>query len=292
MPSFSSEISTQPFLKWAGGKRWLLPTLLPLIGRPSGRFFEPFLGAGATFLALEPSISRIGSDTNSGLIEAWHSVRDNVNELIEVLGQFENTSECFYSVRNWDRDEAKFAQLRSVERAARLIFLNKTCFNGLHRVNKRGQFNVPFGKYSNPNFLNVELLREANRRLNSLGPSGRERAKIEVANFLDVTREVEEGDVVYFDPPYEPLSKTSSFVAYQENGFSRANQTELRDLAVELRARGATVMVSNSTADFIIGLYDNLDGFECRTISSNRSISATSGGRKPVTELLVVGRPE
>lgn len=291
MRSLSSDVGAQPFLKWAGGKRWLLPTLLPLIGRPSGRYFEPFLGAGATFLALEPSISRIGTDTNNGLIEAWHSVRDSVVELIEVLGQFENTPECFYSVRNWDRDEARFAQLRSVERAARLIYLNKTCFNGLHRVNKRGQFNVPFGRYSNPNFLNVEILREANRRLNSLGPSGGEKAKIEVANFLEVTRDVQEGDVVYFDPPYEPLSKTSSFVAYQEHGFSRTNQTELRDLAVELRARGAKVIVSNSTADFILGLYDNLEGFECRRISSNRSISATSSGRKPVTELLVVGRP-
>lgn len=292
MRSLSSEVSAQPFLKWAGGKRWLLPTLLPIIGRPSGRYFEPFLGAGATFLALEPSISRIGSDINNGLIEAWHSVRDNVNELIEVLGQFENTPECFYSVRNWDRDEARFAQLRSVERAARLIYLNKTCFNGLHRVNKRGQFNVPFGRYSSPNYLNAEILREANRRLNSLGPSGRTKAKIEVANFLDVTRDVQEGDVVYFDPPYEPLSKTSSFVSYQENGFSKADQAELRDLAVELRGRGAKVIVSNSTADFILGLYDNLEGFECRTISSNRSISATSTGRRPVTELLVVGRPK
>lgn len=280
-----------PFLKWAGGKRWLVSRLLPLIGRPQGTYYEPFLGAGATFLALDPEIKKIGSDTNSELIDTWTSIRDQLQEVVTELRGFKNSSEMFYEIRSWDR-RAEFSSLPPSKRAARLLYLNKTCFNGLYRVNKNGQFNVPFGNYAKPNFLNIELLTRTQEFLLSTDPGGNRTAELKVCDFVDATSNCSEGDVVYFDPPYEPLTHTASFTNYQGEGFSQANQETLRDVAVGLRAKGVKVILSNSSASFIQKLYRNIEGFKISEVRSNRAISAQNRGRNSVTEFLIVGEPQ
>jgi DNA adenine methylase len=279
----------RPFLKWAGGKRWALEALLPTLEKPGGTYFEPFLGAGSVFLALDPSITRVGGDTNSQLIETWTAVRDDLPKLVEELNRFDNSSETYYEVRAWDRDQESFAALSPTQRAARLIYLNKTCFNGLYRVNRQGQFNVPFGDYKNPNFRDIEALQAASDLLNSTGPSLKDRATLLNSGYIETVGQVGENDVVYFDPPYEPLNSTSSFVSYQGAGFNQQDQRELRDIALELVRRGARVVVSNSSAAFIFELYGSLPEFRIVEIDSNRSISASKGGRGSVTELLIVG---
>lgn len=282
---------TSPFLKWAGGKRWLVPKLLPLIGSPQGTYYEPFLGAGATFLAVDPEIKKVGSDTNSELIDTWTSIRDELQEVITELRGFKNSSEMFYEIRSWDR-RAEFSSLPPSKRAARLLYLNKTCFNGLYRVNKNGQFNVPFGNYAKPNFLNIEILARAQEFLLSTDSGGHWTAELKVCDFVDATRNCSEGDVVYFDPPYEPLTRTASFTNYQGEGFSRADQETLRDVAVGLRAKGVRVILSNSSAPFIQKLYGDIEGFKISEVRSNRAISAQNRGRKSVMEFLIVGEPQ
>lgn len=276
-------------MKWAGGKRWALNTLLPTLEKPGGTYFEPFLGAGSVFLALDPSIPRVGGDVNTQLIETWTCVRDDLPELIEELTRFDNSPETYYQVREWDRDQESFAGLSPTRRAARLIYLNKTCFNGLYRVNRQGHFNVPFGNYKNPNFQDTEALQAASDLLNSAGPSLKDGAALLNLGYIETVSRVGENDVVYFDPPYEPLSRTSSFVSYQGAGFNQDDQRELRDVAVELVRRGARVVVSNSSAAFIRELYGNLSEFRILEIDSNRSISASKEGRGSVTEFLIVG---
>lgn len=241
------------------------------------------------FLALDPSITRVGGDTNSQLIETWTAVRDDLPKLVEELNRFDNSSETYYEVRAWDRDQESFAALSPTQRAARLIYLNKTCFNGLYRVNRQGQFNVPFGDYKNPNFRDIEALQAASDLLNSTGPSLKDRATLLNSGYIETVGQVGENDVVYFDPPYEPLNSTSSFVSYQGAGFNQQDQRELRDIALELVRRGARVVVSNSSAAFIFELYGSLPEFRIVEIDSNRSISASKGGRGSVTELLIVG---
>lgn len=279
----------RPFLKWAGGKRWALKTLLPSLERPGGTYFEPFLGAGSVFLALDPSIPRVGGDANTQLIETWTAVRDDLPSLVEELTRFDNSPETYYEVRAWDRDQESFAGLSPTRRAARLIYLNKTCFNGLYRVNRQGHFNVPFGDYKNPKFKDTEALQAASDLLNSTGPSRKDRASLVNSGYIETVGRVGENDVVYFDPPYEPLNRTSSFVSYQGAGFNQEDQRELRDIAVELVRRGARVVVSNSSAAFVRELYGSLSEFRITEIDSNRSISASRAGRGSVTELLIIG---
>lgn len=282
-------VTTRPFLKWAGGKAWLAPELVSLIGHPKGTYYEPFLGAGATFLSLEPTIKKTGSDLNGELINTWVQVRDNLENVISVLQDFRNTEDFFMTVRSWDRKEGGLEQRAPAERAARMIFLNKTCFNGLYRVNSRGEFNVPYGRNPRANYADVRSLEKArdalqmNRGLYSSG------TQLAVSDYKSATDAAGDGDVVYFDPPYEPLKPTSSFVSYQGSGFSKDDQVALRDAAVSAMARGARIIVSNSTADFIDDIYSESLGFHKRVINASRAISASATGRKKVLEFLITG---
>jgi DNA adenine methylase len=267
-----------PFLKWVGGKGKLLTQLLPLL--PSGvermRHVEPFAGGAAMFFARTPERAVL-CDFNRSLVDTYLAVRD---ELEAVIGELETLSMShaagsYYGVR--ERYNAVGKRQSRSERAAMFIYLNKTCFNGLHRVNRRGEFNVPEGRYKNPRILDEPTLRAASRAL--------ARADIRQASFEDMLGYVRPGDFVYLDPPYEPVSETASFTAYAAgDGFSRADQTRLRDVVVELDRRGAKVMLSNSDVPFIRELYAQ---FRIDLVAAPRAINCDARGRGLVSEVVV-----
>lgn len=237
-----------PVLKWVGGKRQLLDTFQPLLPKKISTYCEPFIGGGALLFHLQPHVAYI-NDINSDLIRVYNVIKENVNELILELEQFENTSEQFYLVRDWDRDKKFYASLSDVKKAARVLYLNKTCFNGLYRVNNAGEFNSPFGNYRNPNIINGPVLRAVSSYFNSID------IHITSMNYEDVLSSVPKGTFVYLDPPYDPISNTSNFTGYSKGGFSQENQIRLRECCDELNSRGIKFMLSNSSTDFIKDQY-------------------------------------
>lgn len=265
---------TQPFLKWVGGKRQLLDALRARLPDRYRRYHEPFLGGGALFFAIRPKES-ILSDLNAHLIETYCMVRDRTEELIRSLETHRYERDYFYRIRNLDR-EPSFLDQSPVERASRFIFLNRTCFNGLYRVNRGGFFNVPFGRYQNPRIVNGPVLRGCAEALRG--------AMIRVGPFQAVAARAERGDFVYFDPPYAPLTATANFTGYQGEGFTAADQVRLRDLCRELDRRGVFWMQSNSTAPLISALYQ---GFRLETVSATRAINSDGNKRGPVREFII-----
>lgn len=265
--------AARPFLKWAGGKTQLLPDLLRCAPSNYGRYFEPFLGGAALFFALRPRRSVL-SDSNADLIESYRVVQRHVKELIERLRGCRNTPEQFYRARAQDP-----AALSPVERAARLIFLNRTGYNGLYRVNGKGEFNVPFGRYKNPNICNAAGLRAASE--------GLKRATLRLGDFAECLDEAAAGDFIYFDPPFDPLSKTASFTSYTAGRFGREDQQRLAGACETLAARGCRVMVSNSDTRLIRELYRN---FRIVELQARRAINSNGSGRGAVTELLILNR--
>ena len=267
-----------PFLKWAGGKGGLLSQYEPLLPshKAVDRYVEPFLGGGAVFFRTQYHPARL-ADINDAVINVYRVVRDQVEELIEVLEQHRNDHDYYYQVRDLDPDE-----MGDVARAARFIYLNRTCYNGLYRVNSSGRFNVPFGRYKNPKFRNPEGLRAASEVLASV--------ELMCEDFEASTADCGPGDFVYFDPPYDPLSATASFTKYARDGFDTAAQRRLAEVFAALADRGARVMLSNSDTPLIRELYDP-SRFEIHEIQARRAINSNPKGRGPVTELLVVSRP-
>jgi DNA adenine methylase len=215
------------------------------------------------------------SDINDELINTYEVVRDNVEGLIRELRKHRHDEEYFYQVRNWDRLE-DYLELSPARRASRFIFLNKTCFNGLHRVNSKGFFNVPFGDYANPSILDAANLRRCSAVLKG--------SIIRKASYLSVEASAKSGDFVYFDPPYAPLSATSSFTSYTSSGFSSADQEQLRDLCVRLDRKGVFFMLSNSSAPLILDLYNS---FNLSLVDAKRSINSKGNGRGAVKEVIV-----
>lgn len=193
-----------PVLKWVGGKRQLIDTFLDLIPEKISSYYEPFLGGGALFFKLQSPKAYV-NDINADLILVYKIIRDDVDNLIVELANFKNESDFFYSVRDWDRDKEKYNSLSNVERAARIIYLNKTCYNGLYRVNNAGEFNSPFGSYRNPNIINAPVLREVSRYLNSA------QIKLTSLDYAEVLSEIPKKTFVYLDPPYDPISTTLNF---------------------------------------------------------------------------------
>lgn len=261
----------RPFLKWAGGKGQLLEQYGPLFPRRFGRYHEPFVGGGAVFFHLHPARATL-SDDNSDLIDCLTAVRNDLPAVITALGQHRYEKEYYYAVRAQDP-----AELPLVERAARMIYLNRTCFNGLYRVNSKGGFNVPFGRYANPTICDAPNLRACARAL--------KRARIERAPFPAVLDRARRGDFVYFDPPYHPLSKTAYFTAYAKGGFREADQRELARVYAELDRRGVLVMLSNSNAPLVRELYK---GFRIVQVQATRSINSKGARRGAITELVVL----
>ncbi|MGG0716978.1 DNA adenine methylase [Robertmurraya massiliosenegalensis] len=273
-------IGPQPFLKWAGGKRQLLPEIRKYIPEEMGTYFEPFIGAGAVLLDLQPK-KAVFNDINIELVNVYQVVMNDVDALIEELKKHENgnDSDYFYEIRHLDRSKEDYAKLSPVEKAARMIYLNKTCFNGLYRVNSKGQFNVPFGKYKNPQIVNEPVLRAVHHYLST--------SEITILNtdFEKVVESAKEGDFVYFDPPYDPVSDTSSFTSYSLDGFKREDQLRLRDLCVELNKKGCKFMLSNSATDFIKDIYQE---FYIEIVSATRSINSVASKRGKIDEVLVM----
>ncbi|ESA32279.1 dna adenine methylase [Leptolyngbya sp. Heron Island J] len=277
MVHLSSPSALRPFLKWAGGKRQLIPELLKYVPEFGGQYYEPFIGGGALLLTLQPERATI-SDRNAELINCYQVVKDAVEDLIQTLQQHRNEAAYFYEVRSWDR-HSDFATKTAVQRAARVIFLNKTCYNGLFRVNSKGQFNAPFGRYKNPTIANETVLRKVSAYLNQANVTIRQ------ADFATTMAAAGRGDFVYFDPPYDPVSTTASFTGYYRNGFDRTEQQRLKAVVDELTQCGCQVLLSNAYTDFIQDLYRD---YRCVRVSANRAINSNATKRGKVDEILVM----
>jgi DNA adenine methylase len=265
------ETCPRPFLKWAGGKTRLIAQYKQYFPQQYQTYYEPFLGGGAIFFHLHPRTARL-TDINADLITTYRCVRDHVEELISLLQEHQNkhNKEYYYDVRNYTKGS-------ELEKAARLIYLNKTCFNGLYRVNSQGKFNVPLGRYKNPNICPQDILRAASAAL-----AGAEIQQADFTNILNYAKNSD--DFVYFDPPYHPISETSYFTAYSNSCFGETQQLQLRDIFQELARRGVKVMLSNSDCEFIRAIYD---GFHIQTILAPRSINSNAKKRGQITEVLV-----
>ena len=259
----SREDRVTPILKWAGGKTQLLPALLQEVPARFGTYIEPFLGGGALFFALRPERAII-SDSNPELINVYRQVADDVEDVIEALGDFENEESFFYRVRAQD-----FHALDPIQAAARTIYLNRTCYNGLYRVNKSGQFNVPFGRYVNPTICPSDSLRAASEVLKS--------ARIIAGDYRHVVDQyAQPGDFIYLDPPYLPVSKYSDFKRYTAEQFRENHHGELAEYFRHLHERGVSVLLTNSNNPLVYEMYE---GFPIRVVRSRRNINSQGQSR-------------
>jgi DNA adenine methylase len=266
----------RPFLKWAGGKRQLIPQMNKYFPKTFNKYIEPFIGGGAVFFYLKPKFSII-IDVNEELINCYNVIKNNVKELIDLLKNHKNEKNYFYTIRALDRDEEKFAKLSDVEKASRMIYLNRCCYNGLYRVNKKGQFNVPFGKYKNPNFCDEENLLAVSIAL--------ENVKIIHGSFEICLDYAEKEDFIYFDPPYFPISKTSSFTSYTKENFGKDSQNKLFDTFKKLDERCCKLMLSNSNIEYIKNLYSE---YRIITLKSKRAINCDPTKRGDIDVCLIL----
>lgn len=267
-----------PVLKWVGGKRQLIPAINNLLPQNKKDYYEPFFGGGAVLFHLQPKKAVI-NDVNSELINVYKIIKEDVEALINDLKIHENSSDYFYEIRALDRN-CNFENLSDIKKASRIIYLNKTCYNGLYRVNNSGEFNAPFGKYKNPNIVNEITLRAVSKYLN--------KNNIIILNqeFDKVVDDIKKGAFVYFDPPYHPISKSSNFTGYVQGGFNEVDQTRLRDLCRILHSKGVNFLLSNSAAPFIIDLYDDKI-FNINYVKAKRAINSVGNKRGNVDEVLI-----
>lgn len=274
-------LGLKPFTKWTGGKRQLLPELLRLSPKEYQRYYEPFIGGGALFFEIAPEDAVI-NDANSELIHAYEQIRDNVDELINILKIHDknNNKEYYLDIRSLDRDE-KFEDMTSVEKAARLLYMLRVNFNGLYRVNSKNQFNVPYGRYKNPKIVDEALLRSISAYLKS--------NPIVILNgdFEEAVVDARNSDFVYFDPPYAPVSPTSDFTAYTQDGFDYHEQKRLRDVFERLSNEGVQVMLSNSDTEVIHELYGDIPGINFTIVAAKRVINSKASGRGNVNEVII-----
>ena len=271
----SREIGAAPFLKWAGGKSRLLKQYAPYFpSRDHVRhYYEPFIGSAAVYFHLQPANARL-SDVNEKLVEVYRVVQQDVEALIEVLKGHRNDRDYYYQIRGQDP-----RKLSPVARAARLIFLNKTCYNGLYRENRKGEFNVPFGRYKNPTICDSARLRRA-----SLGLQG---VDLQVADFSSSVSPASAGDFIYFDPPYIPLNSTSNFTSYNRFGFGLDDQRRLAETIHKSTSKGCKVMLSNSDVPLAYELYGSR-GYRFISIQARRNINSKAERRGAITELLII----
>jgi len=270
----------RPILKWAGGKARLVPSILPLLPASIDTYYEPFVGGAAVFFALasERRFRRaVLSDLNAELVDVYRGVKKDVEQVIRLLRGYRrrHDADAYYRTREIDP-----ASIDLVERAARLIYLNKTGYNGLYRVNRAGQFNVPFGSYVNPAICDEERLRGASAALRARG------VRLADGDFAEVTRRAQPGDAVYFDPPYVPRSTTANFTSYHSEAFGQEAHERLARTLEELTQRGVRTVLSNSDTRFTRQLYDKR-GFDVHKVQVTRPINSKSTARGSVGELLV-----
>ena len=273
-----SPLSPTPIVKWAGGKTRLLSALASRAPASFRRYFEPFAGGAALFFHLAPR-SAVLSDLNADLIGTYHSVAWHVESVIRRLRHHRLRHEADYYYAMRERWNARDERDSALDRAALFIYLNKTCYNGLWRVNRRGAYNVPIGRYTDPPVCDAPGLRAASRLL--------QRAELCAGTYRDAVASVAAGDFVYFDPPYHPLSPTASFTSYTSASFAASDQEELASAARELSDRGATVMLSNSDTPLIRELYRD---WQIDEVRCSRAINSRGGSRGKVGEV-VITRP-
>ncbi|RNJ76711.1 MAG: DNA adenine methylase [Nitrosopumilus sp. H13] len=271
----------RPFVKWAGGKRQLLTVLHENLPASFGAYYEPFLGGGALLFHMleERPGQKCGiSDLNSDLVLAYTTIRDRIDDLIRSLKSHEkryhaSPKSYYYHVRD--------GRPRSgIEKTSRLLFLNRTCFNGLYRVNSRGQFNVPLGRYTNPNIVSEENLRAVSGVLRA------GQVSIKCRDFEAVLSDAKRGDLVYFDPPYQPVSDTASFTSYTSRNFTTGDLARLAELCCRLDSKGCKVLLSNSDSPEVAGMFSGRR-WKTRRIRANRSINSNSKKRTGHHELLI-----
>lgn len=272
------EVALQPFTKWTGGKRQLLPVIRELMPKTYNRYFEPFVGGGALFFDLAPKDAVI-NDFNAELINCYQQIKDNPQELIEILKvhQEYNSKEYYLDLRSADRDE-RIDMMSEVQRAARILYMLRVDFNGLYRVNSKNQFNVPYGRYKNPKIVDENLVSAISTYLNN------NQIEIKKGDFEKAVLDVQPGDFVYFDPPYIPLSETSAFTSYTHEGFSYDDQVRLRDTFKKLSDIGAYVMLSNSSSFLVEELYRD---FNIHYVEATRTNGAKSSSRGKISEIIV-----
>lgn len=266
----------RPFIKWVGGKRQLLKDLTKRLPKDINTYHEPFVGGGALFFELYRNNrfkNAIISDTNAELIDTYIAIRDHAENVIEILATYPHDESFFYALRTDDP-----WQMDIEHRAARMIYLNKTCYNGLYRVNKQGKFNAPFGRYKSPTYNDPENLRAVSDSLQNI--------EIICTSFETVLKKAARGDFVYFDPPYVPLSATANFTSYQSGGFGLQAQEELRDVCLSLTKKHVNLMLSNSATEIVKALYVS-PKFKIAEVSANRAINSNPKKRGKLNELLV-----
>ena len=266
-----------PVLKWVGGKRQLLDSIVPLMPKKISSYCEPFFGGGAVLFYMQPKKAHI-NDINTDLMLVYEVIKNNVNDLIEELSSFKNEAEYFYDIRNWDRDREKYSCLSEIKKAARFLYLNKTCYNGLYRVNNAGEFNSPFGSYKNPNIVNAPVLRAVSSYFSTNDIT------FSSLDYADVLKNVKKNTFVYLDPPYDPISSTSNFTGYNKGGFDRKDQSKLKECCDELNSRGVKFMLSNSSTDFIREQYVY---YNITTIQAKRIINSAVEKRGQVDEVVI-----
>ena len=269
-------MTLKPFLKWAGGKRQLIDTISKHLPEKYQNYYEPFVGGGALLFYLQPKKAIVG-DINAELINCYQVVKNSISELIKELSKHLNDKDYFYQVRSWDREQSYVCR-STIEKGSRIIFLNKTCFNGLYRVNSKGQFNTPFGKYKNPNVADIETLNDVSEYLN--------KSSIEILNldFEDCLKSATENDFVYLDPPYDIISSTANFTAYNQKGFNKSEHNRLKLTVDRLTAIGCKVLVSNACTEFITELYRDYQQIE---VKAKRAINCKANKRGDLAEILI-----
>lgn len=272
-------IKGKPFVKWAGGKRQIINKLKEYIPHEYNTYFEPFVGGGALLFELSPKNAVI-NDYNSELINVYNCIKDEIkfNKMCKELNTYEakHNEDFFFEIRNKDRDRVKFNKMPDYKRAARTIYLNKACFNGLYRVNSKNEFNVPFNKKEKINTYDSQNLGMIHSYLNF------NNVKILCSDFEEAVKDAKKGDFVYFDPPYD--SDTATFTSYTENGFGNKEQVRLAKLFRELSERGCYVMLSNHNTKLINELYE---GFNIYVINARRNINSNGKNRGTVEEVII-----
>jgi DNA adenine methylase len=282
MTRSQNQLRAQPFLKWAGGKSQLLDQYEPYFPKePLRGYYEPFVGSGAVFFHLRGRNlfqTHYLSEINVELLNCYRTVRDRVEDLLRILADHKahHGHDHYYFVRNRDRD-SMWGHASPVERAARMIYLNKTCYNGLWRVNHQGHFNVPMGSYKDPDIVNEARLRAASGALQGV--------ELAVEDFELVIKRAGPGDFVYFDPPYYPLSDTSNFTSYSREDFGEYEQRKLALVFEELDRRGVRVMLSNSDTPFVRALYAD---YRIETVTARRMINSAKAKRGAISEIVVL----
>jgi DNA adenine methylase len=277
----NKDIQARPFLKWVGGKAQLLSQFEQYYPKDFNNYFEPFIGGGALFFNLSPTKAHI-NDVNATLISAYKNIKNNPEEVMKILkkleteyknGDDESKKELFYKIR----EKFNYMPDSELKKSAYLIFLNKTCFNGMYRENSKGGFNTPFGKAKNPTILDRENILLVSKVL--------QHTKLTSVSFEKAVSEARKGDFVYFDPPYHPLTETAKFTSYHKDSFTKEDQLKLKDVFVELDKKGCYVMLSNSHTPFINDIYKK---YRRETVMANRAINCKASGRGKIKELLIL----